>query len=77
MQVPQPSELVTLPGRQSMHAEMALLPGTGLALPGSHARHESLLDAPRSGLYVPAVAPSKAASIGYQLGTRGELGGIG
>ena len=48
--MPLPTELVKLPGRQSMHTLASVLPGTGLALPGSQARHELLLFAPRSGL---------------------------
>ena len=48
--VPCPPVAEKLPGKQSMHALAALLPGTGLALPGSQARHELLLFAPRSGL---------------------------
>ena len=43
-----------LPGRQSLHALAAELPGIGLALPAMHWRHELALDWPRSGLYVPA-----------------------
>ena len=45
-----PSETVKLPGRQSMHADASLLPGTGLAVPAAHARHDAMLDAPGSGL---------------------------
>ena len=41
-----PSKSVKLPGRQSVHADALLLPGTGLALPASHTRHDALLFEP-------------------------------